>query len=114
MYLNCTFLALLIDKFASNAFGKLQTDLETNDSMAGLVVPRHSHQTPYDPRQIFLIESNPADVEKLREIITGISPHIQIVDAPSVDDACERLYGNHFDAILLSLSAISRVCEACT
>jgi len=73
--------------------------------MAGLVVPRHSRQTPYDPRQIFLIESNPADVEKLRKIITGISPQIQIVDAPSVDDACERLYGHHFDAILLSLSA---------
>ena len=73
--------------------------------MAGLVVKRLSHQSQHDPAAHLLIENNAPDVGILREIITGISPKIHVVEMPSVDDAFERLYDQQFDAILLSLSA---------
>ena len=115
MYLNVAVLALFIDTFSSNAYGRirygdrtaqgLQTDFGDKSFMAGLVVKRLSRQSHHDPAHILLIESNSADAGILREIITGISPKTHIVETPSVDAALERLYDQQFDAILLSLSA---------
>ena len=57
------------------------------------------------PHRILLIEENPADLARLKEIIFGMSPGIDLMHAANFAQAIEGLGTRQFDAVLLSLNS---------
>jgi two-component system cell cycle response regulator len=74
--------------------------------MASHLVPRRfrpAHLTL--PQHILLVEDDPADLRRFREITAGMDPGVDLVHTACLDDALERLDGHQFDAIFISVSA---------
>jgi diguanylate cyclase (GGDEF)-like protein len=74
--------------------------------MASPLVPRPFSLLPVNVLQrILLVEDNPADLVRLREIILGMRSQVDLVYAAQPADAIEELDERQFDAVLLSLKA---------
>jgi diguanylate cyclase (GGDEF)-like protein len=74
--------------------------------MARSLVPRPFPLLPANVSQrILLVEDDPAELSRLREIILGMRPEVDLVHAANAADAIEHLDARQFDAVLLSLKA---------
>jgi diguanylate cyclase (GGDEF)-like protein len=73
--------------------------------MAHLVPRLFRPVHPSFPRHILLIEHNLTDVQRFREIISGIDPEIELVHTMSLDDALGQLDKQEWDAVVISPTA---------
>ena len=62
------------------------------------------------PQRILLAEDNPADLARLKEVISSMHPPLELVDVAGFADAVEELHKQHFDAVLLSLKVMESEC----
>jgi len=74
--------------------------------MASPLVPRPFSLLPARVLQrILLVEDDPADLARLREIIFGMHSEVDLIYAARPADAIEEVDEREFDAVLLSLKA---------